>query len=273
MALGFGAKAIAHRIATGRLHPLWRGIYAVGRPDVGQRGYWMAAVLSCGPHALLSHRSAAALWGMSGQSNVLEVVVPAEVCRHRPGIEVHRRAGLQMAERRLVHQIPVTDPVATLVDLASCVSESQLERAINEADRLGLTDPEELRIAVDAMTRRPGLAPLRRLLDRQTFTDSGLERRFLPLARAAGLPRPVTQAWVHGFRVDFYWPRLGLVVETDGLRYHRTPGQQAADHRRDQAQTAAGLTTLRFAEAQIRFEPDGVKATLSSVAIRLAQAR
>jgi very-short-patch-repair endonuclease len=122
---------------------------------------------------------------------------------------------------------------------------------------------------LEPLPRRPGLARLRKLLDRHTLTDSGLERRFLSLIRRAGLPKPETQAWLSGFRVDFYWPDLGLVVETDGLRYHRTPGQQARDRLRDQVHTAAGLTTLRFAEAQIRHEPEHVRVTLAKTATRL----
>jgi very-short-patch-repair endonuclease len=74
---------------------------------------------------------------------------------------------------------------------------------------------------------------------------------------------------VSGFRVDFHWPELGLVVETDGLRYHRTPAQQAKDRLRDQAHAAAGLVSLRFTRAQVRFEPDYVQATLAAVARRL----
>jgi very-short-patch-repair endonuclease len=268
LATGLSTKAISHRIAIGRLHPLWRGVYAVGRPEVTERGLWMGATLSCGPEALLSHRSAAALWGIS-RTTRLEVVLPGAVSRRRQSIVVHRRAGLREEERRVVDGIPVTGPVATLVDLASCVAEWQLERAINEADRLDLVDPEGLRSAIEALSRRPGLARIRALLERQAFTDSGLERRFLSLARSAGLAPPVTQARVNGFRVDFYWPDLGLVVETDGLRYHRTPGQQAKDRRRDQAHTTAGMTVLRFGEAQVRFEPDRVKATLQAVAARL----
>lgn len=163
----------------------------------------------------------------------------------------------------------MTDPVATLVDLATCSRRGTLERAVNEADRLDLVDPERLRREIELLPRRPGLARLRQLLDRQTFADSGLERRFLALARSAGLPRPETQARLNGYRVDFYWRRLGLVVETDGLRYHRTPGQQATDRRRDQVHTAAGLTTLRFAEAQVRHEPKRVVETLVAVAGRL----
>lgn len=114
----------------------------------------------------------------------------------------------------------------------------------------------------------PGAAPLRRVLDGATFllTDSALEPRFIRIAGRAGLPQPRTQQWLHGFRVDFYWLELGLVVETDGLRYHRTPAQQARDRLRDQTLTAAGLTVLRFTYAQIRYEPGHVEATLHRVA-------
>lgn len=116
-----------------------------------------------------------------------------------------------------------------------------------------------------------GARRLRELLDRRTFalTDSELERRFLPLSRRAGLPKPLTGASVAGYRSDFYWPELGLVVETDGLRYHRTPTQQGKDHERDQAYAAAGLTALRFTHAQVEFESERVIETLCAVGTRL----
>jgi very-short-patch-repair endonuclease len=266
-----GPDSIKHRISKGRLHPLWRGVYAVGRPEVDQRGRWIAAVLSCGPSALLSHRSAAALWGLvrTSPEKEIHVVISRKAMRRRPGIRVHRRTDPSPEHRRQIDGIPVTDPISTLVDLASSVPEWQVERAINEADRLDLVDPERLRATVEALPPRPGMACLRRLLGCDALTDSGLERKFLALVRAAGLPRPETQAWVNGYRVDFYWPPLGLIVEADGWRYHRTPGEQAADHRRDQAHTAAALTTLRFAESQIRYAPEEVTRRLAAVAKRL----
>jgi very-short-patch-repair endonuclease len=273
MERGLSSKAIVHRIHTGRLHPLWRGVYAVGRPDVDQRGRWMAAVLSCGPRALLSHRGAAALWGLARATAGIDIVVPVEVCRRRPGIKVHRRVELGPEVRRVVDGIPVTDPVTTLVDFAACAPEWQVEKAINEADRLDRVDPEALRAALGALPPRPGMACMRRLLGGGVLTDTGLERKFLRLARAAGLPQPETQAQVNGYRVDFYWPDLGLIVEADGWRYHRTPGAQASDRRRDQAHMRAGLTALRFGESQIRHEPQRVKTTLSAVAARLLRAR
>jgi hypothetical protein len=148
----------------------------------------------------------------------------------------------------------------------------ELEAAVNEADKLDLVDPEQLGAELQEMVRRPGIAPLRRLLDRDTFvlTDSELERRFLPIAEAAGLPPPLTRQRVNGFKVDFVWPELGLVVETDGLRYHRTAAQQARNRRRDQAHTAAGLIALRFTHAQLRFQPDHARRTLAEVVVRLA---
>jgi very-short-patch-repair endonuclease len=270
--LGYSSDAITHRIAKGRLHRLWSGAYAVGRPEVTQDGRWMAAVLSCGPGAALSHESAAALWGIRrADRGLIDVSVPLGAFRRRGGIRVHRRAHLDPNDITRYRNIPLTQPLPTLVDLAARLPANQLEAAVNQADKLDLTDPETLRSALDRFAGRPGVTPLRKLLDRRTFTltDSELERRFLPIARRAGLTRPVTGARLNGFKVDFHWPDIGLVVETDGLRYHRTPTQQAKDRIRDQAHTAAGLTTLRFTHAQVAFEPGHVEATLAAVVRRL----
>jgi very-short-patch-repair endonuclease len=274
LGLGMSRKAIEHRIVVGRLHPLWRGVYAVGRPTVGRHGRWMAAVLSCGEHALLSHRSAAALWRILRPFEAIdiEVVVPRGKARRHPGITVHQRTNTPT--RRAADGIPVTDVVTTLVDLAACVSDALLLRAINQADHLDLIDAHELRSAIDSMPRRSGLVRLRSLLDEQGggFADTLLELRFLRLVRTVGLPAPELQAYVNGFQVDFHWPDLGLVVETDGPRDHRTPAQQSRDRERDQDHAASGLTTLRFTEAQVRHEPDRVQATLTAVAQRLRDA-
>ncbi len=256
--LGFHEQAIKHRIATGRLHPVaWRGVYSVGRPQLSRHGAWMAAVLSCGPGAALSHESAAALWQIRTSERAhLEVSVPADVLRRRGGISVHRRA-LVPEDLTHRHGIPVTTPVCTLVDLATRLPKGPLEAAVNEADKRDLIDPHALRKALAGLAGRRGVPALRTTLDRRTFTltDSELERRFLPVVRRAGLSPPRTGQYVNGFKVDFYWPDLSLVVETDGLRYHRTPAQQARDRVRDQAHTAAGLTPLRFTRAQVVFEP------------------
>jgi very-short-patch-repair endonuclease len=272
--LGFNAQAIKHRVANGRLHPVGRGVYAVGRPELTQHGRWMAAVLSCGGHSALSHGSAAASWGMlPARREQIAVTVPGRFRRRRPGIVVHRRCSFNARDVTVRHGIPTTTPICTLIDLAPFLERDQLEAAVNEADKLDLANPEQLRSSIEGLARRPGLRALRETLDRRTFTltDSELERRFLPIARRAGLPRPETGTYVNGFKVDFYWPELRLVVETDGLRYHRTPAQQAKDRRRDQAHSAAGIMPLRFTRAQVRFEPEHVRATLAAVARRLGR--
>jgi very-short-patch-repair endonuclease len=274
--LGLDRDAIQRRLSSGRLHRVWRGVYAVGRPQLTRRGEWMAAVISCGPDAHLSHGAAAALWGIRAEGTrtepgrIIDVTVPTRVTRRRTGIRRHRR-GLPAVDLTSRDGIRVTSPIRTLMDLASYVQRARLEAAINDADKLGLVDPETLRSALDERAGSPGAALLRSTLDRRTFrlTDSELERRFLPLARTAGLPRPETGCRINGFKVDFHWPDLGLVVETDGLRYHRTPAQQATDRVRDQAQAAAGLTPLRFTHAQVRHEPRRVIRTLAAVARRL----
>jgi very-short-patch-repair endonuclease len=159
------------------------------------------------------------------------------------------------------------------VDIAPRLSRDRLEAAINEADKLELVDPETLRAALEGFRPVPDVATLRKTLDRHTcaLTDSELERRFLPIARRVGLPLPQTRRRVNGFKVDFFWPDLGLVIETDGLRYHRTPAAQAVDAVRNQVHTAAGLTALRFTHAQVAFEARHVEKTLGPVARRLRE--
>lgn len=273
--MGLNARQIERRIATGRLHPVWRGVYAVGRPRLGKLGRWMAATLACGPEAVLSHGSAAALWGFGNEpSRWIEVSVPAAIRRNHPEICVHRRAELRSDELTVHEGIPVTDPIRTLIDEATWLRPMALERAVNEADKLDRVDPETLSAALERYPGQPGVAPLRGILDSRTFrlSDSDLELYFRPLARAAGLPEPQTKTWVNGFEVDFHWPELGIVVEADGLRYHRTPSQQARALLRDQAHVTAGLLSLRFSHAQIRYEPGHVRDTLRRTA-KLARAR
>jgi very-short-patch-repair endonuclease len=237
----------------------------------------MGAVLACGDGAVLSHDSAALLWGIRGVSTgnerrrarppLIHVSVPADRSRRLEGIRAHRRRELDATERTRHDGIPVTAPVRTLIDLATLLQPPQLEAAVNAADKLDLVDHDDLRQAVEERRGTDGVKRLRRVLDQRTFalTDSELERRFLRLVRRARLPAPKTQQPVNGFRVDFYWAELRLVVETDGLRYHRTPGQQAKDRIRDQALVAAGFIVLRFTHAQVVYDQQHVVETLRAV--------
>lgn len=273
LGLGFSRNAIEHRVATGRLHRVGQGIYAVGWPELTPERRWMAAILACGPETVLSHRSAAALWGIGLEvANLVEISVRRRCEIRRPGIRARSRPALPAEDIGVRRNIPLTRPARTLLDLATELGSGALERAVNEADKRDLVSPEDLRQALTGFEGEPGARALRTLLDRHTFrlSDSVLERLFRPIAAAAGLPTPLTKARVNGFEVDFYWPDLELVVETDGLHYHRTASSQACDRLRDQTHTAAGMTSLRFTHWQIKHEAVHVREILAQTARRLA---
>jgi hypothetical protein len=236
--IGLSRHAIAHRLANGRLHTVMRGVYAVGRPELTQRGRWMAAILSCGPGAVLSHASAAAAWSIRPQRHgPTEISVAAGVYPERRGIRVHRRTCLRRCDVAVLDDLPLTSPAVTLVDLAARLKPRELEAAINEADKRDLVAHDALRRELEDLPRLPGLARLRRLLDRDTFvlTDSELERRFIPISTGAGLPVPRTGVRLNGFRVDFFgpswdwwWRRTGCAIT--GRRPNR-PGIDSATRR------------------------------------------
>lgn len=274
LGLGFSEAAVEHRRATGRLRPLRRGVYAVGLPRGNDEQRWMAAVLACGDGTALSHRSAAALWGIGDERwGVIDVSRRLPSPRRVAGVKARRRPSLAEADLTRHRGIPVTTPARTILDLATETGLGKLERTVNEADKRDLIDPEALRAALDGYGGEPGVRILRGLLDRLTFrlSDTDLEVLFRPIAAAAGLPVPLTKQWVNGFEVDFHWPDLELVVETDGLRYHRTASAQNRDLLRDQTHVAAGLTRLRFSHYQVKFEAPRVREVLRTTAARLGR--
>src|SRR5262245_56982845 len=145
LALGLSARAIERRIASGRLYPVWRGVYAVGRAQLGQLGRWMAAVLACGPAAVLSHGSAGALWGFGKErGRLIEISLTISSPRRRPGIRVHRRTALRPEDLTIHEGIPVTSPIRTLIDQATKLTPRQLERTVNEADKFDRVKVDEL---------------------------------------------------------------------------------------------------------------------------------
>ena len=232
----------------------------------------MAAVRACGPGAALSHRSAAALWGFGEEhEDYIDVTVRRSSEARIRGIRCHRRPTLPPNAITTHRNIPLTQPVQTFLDLAIITGPKGLERAINEADKHDVIDPDALRKALDDHVGEMGVRPLRRILDKHTFrlSDDELERLFRPLAAAAGLPVPLTKVDLNEFEVDFFWPDLGLIVETDGWRYHRTPATQTRDALRSQTHTAAGLTPISFSHWQVKYEPDHVLNILRRTAAHL----
>jgi very-short-patch-repair endonuclease len=255
--IGFTSEAIDVRLEGGRLHRVFAGVYAVGRPHLTREGYFIAAVLACGPGAALSHFSGGELYGIVKRwRGAVHVSVPYARAPQIPAIKIHRRKSYDV---RIHKGIPATSPICTVIDIAPQLGDAQLERTINEAVNRDLVDLDELRAAARGRSRA-----IVRLLDRDTFvvTDTVLEQRFLRIVRRSGLPLPETQRRLDGGRVDFYWPSMDLIVETDSLRFHRTPLQQRNDLLRDQVHFKAEIRTLRFTHWQIWHEPNHVETIL-----------
>ena len=275
LALGYTAEAIKHRVRTGRLHRLFRGVYAVGRSEVTEKGLWMAAVLACGEGAVLSHESAAQLYGIwKAGGRRIHVTTPRRGGSHA-GIAVHRTK-LGPDDIGTYAGLPVTSPGRTLTDLAANYSAATIERAINDADKTNVISIAELHRAVEAMPPwTKGKRAIHRILEPATFTltDTELEQRFVPIARAAGLSKPRTQHHINGHRADFYFDDLGLIVEADGGAFHRTPTQQRTDRRHEHAHAIAGTVMLRFTHHQIAREPNYVRGVLEKTRLRIEAGR
>jgi uncharacterized protein DUF559 len=266
LALGFDRGAIERRIAAGRLHPLYRGVYAVGHKTLGRNARYLAAVLAAGDGAVLSHRSAGMLWGIHRSDAARIDVTVRRTCGFRStrAIAVHRP---RLPPAVTTHAgIRVTTPGRTLQDLATAVPRRALEKAAEMA--------EALRLDVVLDPDHPGAGRLADVLERHDLertTRSPLEDEFLELCDRHGIPRPLVNTYVEGFEVDFVWPDARLIVETDGRTHHGTAEAFERDRARDARLTAAGWRVVRFTRPQVRFE-DGVVADLLRLLLDLVEA-
>jgi very-short-patch-repair endonuclease len=281
---GLTRQMVWDRVRKGRFAPLHRGVYRVG-PRLSARTDEMAAVLACGPTAVLSHRSAAALWNLlpspHGRAGPPMLPVEVSICRSTRGVAAtgilaHRVTTLGPGDRTIREGIPVTTPARTLLDLATLAARSperadrrplppvtyrDLERAVAKAGREGLASPADLRGHLAASPRRRGAGPLRRMLDQEggpAFTRSEAEARLLDLVRRARLPPPRTNARVGGLEVDFLWREAGLAVEVDGYAFHASLERFEGDRVRDADLAARGILVIRVTWRQIRDEPAAV---------------
>ena len=260
MDLGLGPDAVQHRVETGRLHRVHRGIYAVGRPGLTGHGRWMAAVSAYAPNGLLSHRCAASLHGLLFYAG-RRIDVTSLTGKSRPGIVVHRVRQLHAEDRALVENIPVTSVARTLVDLAPVVRNDQLRRVIEAAERQGALD-------LRAFDRRRVPRALRAVLADYYdpgYTRSDLERRFARLGRDAGLPPPAMNIWICGQEVDVVWEDQKVAVQLDSFEFHRTRAAFEDDRKRDAALQIAGYSVLRVTDRWLGDDPDGVVTAVRSL--------
>ncbi len=269
---GIGYHAIARCVAVGRLHPCHRGVYAVGHDAEPPLGPETAALLALRDGAVLSHRTAAALWGLQRAvppDSLLHVVVEGNQAAALDTVRVHRTVSLDSRDARIRKSLPVTSPARTIIDLVPHLSDRQLEFTVDQAITERLVRPADLRRALERLTHTAGRSRLLELLrgdgTHASVTRSWAEERLLALIRAAGLPEPLINTRVAGYEVDFYWPRARVAVEVDGFQFHSTRPRLERDRRKDEDLREAGIATLRVTCRQL--ERSGI-----AVAVRIGQA-
>jgi very-short-patch-repair endonuclease len=259
---GVGRGALERRLALGRLHRVHRGVYAVGHRKLQWRGVMMAAVLACGPDAVLSHRSAARLSGVRPDSRRgVDVTVAGSGRRGRPGIDLHAVRALDPRDITRIDGIPVTTLPRTLLDLAEVVPQDHVVRTIEEAERKRIFNRTALEELLARSPGRRGRRPLRSILTDAVIepgTREELERRFRQVIREAGLPHPKINTLVEDYEVDAYWPDHKLVVELDGYDTHQTRKAFEDDRERDAVLLLAGYRVVRITWRQLIRKPDEV---------------
>jgi very-short-patch-repair endonuclease len=259
--LGMGDETTKRWLRTGRLHRLHREAFAVGHTRINRRGQWLAAVLACDEGALLSHRSAAALWGLIRPRGSTVDVTGRCGRQFRPGrhgIRLHR-GRFHEDDRAERAGIPVTAVARTLFDLAEVVDFQQLQRAWEEADRLGLLRLQAVESVCERGYGRHALRPIRPLLTEAraaVTTRSPLEDRFAEFCREhlADLPAPLTNVSILDHEVDAYWPSHRLAVEMDSWEFHSNRAAFEHDRARDAAMQAAGYRVIRLTHRQLESE-------------------
>ena len=246
--LGLSKQKAAYRVSAGRLWRLYAGVYSLVPPHLLRReGRWLAAVLACGPGAVLSHTHAAALWHIRhAPSGPIHVTVPTTAGRkQRPGITVHRTSTLLTSQTTLRNAIPVTQPARTLSDLKPLLPTDDWERTRSRA----------LDHHYDLGALGDGAVP----------PFSVLEHRLKALCRRHSLPSPRAQQQLGAYTVDFLWPEARLVVEVDDFATHGRRETFESDRERDAWLQLRGYKVFRFTWRRLRDDPEGVVATLRAL--------
>jgi very-short-patch-repair endonuclease len=246
-------------LRCGLLYPRHQGVYGVGHAALAPRGPQRAALLACGDGAILSHASAAHIWGLlEMEPTPVDITVMGRQCRSRSGIRVHQVSDISEQDVRLRYDLPLTSPARTLIDFGATATRDGLERLVAEARVKGLLRPGELEAAVSRAGRRRGTGRIRALLQAEGepgITRSEGERILRGLIRQARLAQPRSNVRVAGYEVDFLWEEEKVVVEFDGYRFHGHRRAFEHDRRKDVDLANAGYQVLRFTWRQLTEEP------------------
>jgi very-short-patch-repair endonuclease/predicted transcriptional regulator of viral defense system len=271
--IGLSHRSIAHRVAVGRLFRVHTGVYLLEPPETaGRITLFAAAVSACGDRALLSHRSAAELWGLlaSQRGDIDVTVIGRNPGTSRAGIRTHRAIRLVRHDVRTKHGIPLTSAARTALDAATVLEPAELERLLATARVERLATEREIQKALERCRSHPGAANLKAVLRQAggpALTRSEAEQLLLRLIRDARLPAPETNAYLHHLEVDFLWPQQRLVVEVDGFAYHSDRAAFERDRERDAALVAAGFRVIRVTWRQLVDQPLVVVARIASALV------
>jgi very-short-patch-repair endonuclease len=269
--IGLGSRAIEYRVATGRLIPVYAGVYAVGYVNRTPVARACAAVLACGERAALSHGSAASLWGFYRHWDApFEVTAPS--IRVREGVKVHRTRTLTRLDLTRQLGIPVTTPARTVLDNAPRLTGKRLSRFVNDALRTPYLHVASLADVLNRNPNHPGASRLRRFAEAPT-TNSPLEDDFLEFARRYGLPKPVTNTHLLGYEIDVLYPRERVIVEVDSHGFHSDRDSFERDRKRDVVMLAARFITVRITDERMKQEAEQeARRLLEILAARRAEA-
>lgn len=250
--LGLSHDAIRDRERGGRLHRIHRGVYAIGHRFLTLEARFLAAVKACGPTAILSHFSAAVLWGLVDwdEDRYPEVTILDTTPRSHSGILVHRTTVMDPVDRTIRNGIPLTTPLRTVIDLAATTGDRGLRRLVRRAQGNHRIRLDQLARAVARLRPRPGIRKLTEIIATgPTPTRSELEDVVLDLILRGGFEPPdVNRPLRIGGRLvvpDFRWPMQRLIIEADGAAWHENPLARADDAERQALLEAAGERVLR----------------------------
>jgi hypothetical protein len=256
LTLGYSPTAIARLVRDGHLIRLYRGVHAVGHTHLSVRGRWMAAVLACGDDAVLSHRSAMALWDLSRiPGGAIDVTAPRHSRRRVLGVRFHGARTVHHDDRAIIDGIPVTSLPRTLLDQAATLRPQRLRTLLEQAQRRGLANSLSFDALLLRSQGRHGFGQLRdalsKLQDDPPWTQSELERHFLEFIRAHDLPEPRTNVLVDGALVDCFWPEQNLIAEIDSYGFHKDRRTFESDRQKGIAHARAGRQAIHITQRML----------------------
>jgi predicted transcriptional regulator of viral defense system len=273
--LGLSERAIHQREAAGRLFRIHQRVYSLTPQVMTQRGRFMAAVLACGPDAVLSHRSAAYLWGLVDSWEApIDVTAPNRRGRSPEGVAAHKDGSLQPIDKTTVHGIPCTTVARTILDFAGVEPDWRVRKVVAQGEVLQILDKGKLRALLKRSRRRRGVARVRLILDTihplTKRTRSELERLFLEMCAKRSVPEPEVNIWLpapdgNRYQADFLWRDQGLIVEADSRRFHDTDSAFVSDRKRRQQLELAGWRVSQCTWEEVEQEPRRLALTVQGL--------